>query len=215
MLLQHPFEVVTTAKDGPVLGVLAGADSWFTVAQVWELSGVRSRDRVRRVLARLAETGVVDEELVGTTLRYRLNREHLDADAIIAIARTRDRLLERLRSELTESWQGVLVYAALFGSAARGDMHADSDVDILLIRTHGAVIQDADNDVWERRVTDFEQRVRRWTGNPTNVLAFTEDEVYRATPTAALKEAAREGITLTGPHNWLDQALGRGKGRPA
>lgn len=209
MLLQRPFEVITTATEGPVLEVLAGADTWFSIAQVWKLSGVRSRDQVRRVLARLATTGILDEEKVANSLRYRLNREHLAAPSIMEIASTRRRLLQRIRETLAPETQ--LVYAALFGSAARGDMHPGSDIDVFLVRIGESLSGEPDDEAWDARVLKLEMLITRWTGSPVNVFAMYESEVRSAGETEALANIIREGIPLYGSASWLLKAVGRGR----
>jgi arsenite-transporting ATPase len=64
------------------------------------------------------------------------------------------------------------VYAALFGSAARGDMRPDSDIDIFLVRPTGSQLE-----AWERASSAFADRVTRWTGNDARVLEMTQAEV--------------------------------------
>jgi predicted nucleotidyltransferase len=209
MLLQDPFEIVTTAVDGRILQVLAGADSWFTIAQVWDLSRVRSRDQVRRVLARLAGTGVLDVEQIATSYRYRLNRDHLGAGPIIDIATIRQRLLQRLRTEFESgNMAPCLVYAALFGSAARGTMRRGSDIDLFVVRSDQLPSGLGEED-WEAAVFELEHKVSRWTGNPANVLHMTESGVIRAGDTAALAEIRHDGVPLFGRSSWLTLALSR------
>lgn len=210
MLLQDPFGVIRTAADGRILQVLARADTWFTVAQVRELSKISSRDQVRRALSRLAADGLLDEERVGTMYRYRFNSDHLMAPAIRDIASTRQRLLERLSSTLS-AWGPSLVYAALFGSAARNDMHPGSDIDILLVRKESYLQGDVGEAAWDARVLDLQEQVGRWTGNPTNVLHMRESEVREAGDVAALANIRKEGIPLHGDQVWLVRALQHGK----
>ncbi len=207
MLLQRPFDVITTATEGRVLEVLAGADTWFSIAQVWKLSGVRSRDQVRRVLARLADTGILDEERVANALRYRLNRDHLAAPPILEIASIRQALLERLRGALAP--ESDLVYAALFGSAARGDMHPGSDIDVFLVRVGDPQSGESGDESWGSRVMELETLITRWTGNTVNVLAMYESEVRSAGEAAALANIIREGSCLYGSTSWLSKAVGR------
>ncbi|WP_159440528.1 nucleotidyltransferase domain-containing protein [Tersicoccus phoenicis] len=73
----------------------------------------------------------------GRASLYRLNREHLAAPAIIELARLGDTLRERI-AERIEGWAEQPVYAALFGSGARGEMTAASDLDLFILRSGGA-----------------------------------------------------------------------------
>lgn len=208
MLLQDPFGVIHTAADGRILAVLARADTWFGIAQVWELSGISSRDQVRRALARLATDGVLEEERVASMYRYRLNQEHLLARPLREIATTRERFLGQLKSTLS-SWP-ELVFAALFGSAARNDMHPGSDVDIFLVRSDDEPFGEITEEAWDERVLALEYQVSRWTGNSSNVLHLRESEVRSAGDVDALANIRTEGIPLVGDKVWLIKALHHG-----
>lgn len=209
MQLQDPFGVIRTAADGRILQVLARADNWFSISQVRELSRISSRDQVRRALARLSADGVLDEERVASMYRYRFNHKHLLARPIKEIATTRDRFIDQLASALA-AWPEV-VYAALFGSAARGDMHHDSDIDIFLVRSDDQLFSDLSEDAWQERVLDLEREVTRWTGSSTNVLHLRVSEVEAAGDVDALANIQREGIPLIGDKVWLVKALHRGR----
>jgi predicted nucleotidyltransferase len=209
MLLQDPFGVIRTAADGRILQVLARADSWFSISQVRELSRISSRDQVRRALARLSADGVLDEERVASMYRYRFNDEHLLSGPIKDISTTRDRFIHQLTSALA-AWPEV-VYAALFGSAARGDMHQDSDIDIFVVRSDDQPFSDASENAWQERILDLEGKVTRWTGSSANVLHFRESEVAAAGDVDALASIRNEGIPLIGEKVWLMKALRHGR----
>ncbi|WP_448006167.1 nucleotidyltransferase domain-containing protein [Agromyces bauzanensis] len=206
MLLQHPFEAVTTSVDGDCLAVLARADHEFTVSRLLPLLGrKRSLTGVRNALDRLADQGVVNVRQVGNVKSYSLNRSHLVAPAIIEIATARDGLFERLAAEL-QHWRIQPLYGALFGSAARGEMHSESDIDILLIHP-----DDADIELWTDQVTQLQQLVTSWTGNDTRVLTFSEREVHEhGTRDPVLREVASDGVALIGSASWLRRKTTKG-----
>jgi predicted nucleotidyltransferase len=208
VLLQDPFGVIHTAADGRILEVLARADTWFGIAQVWELSRISSRDQVRRALARLAVDGILDEERVASMYRYRLNQEHLLAGPLKEISTTRERFLGQLKSTLS-SWP-ELVYAALFGSAARNDMRPGSDIDIFLVRSDDELFGKITEEAWDERVLALEYHVSRWTGNSSNVLHLRASEVRTAGNVDALANIRTEGIPLVGDKVWLVKALHHG-----
>lgn len=201
MLLQHPFETVTTSVDGDCLAVLARADHEFTVSHLLPLlKRKRSLTGVRNALDRLAEQGIVNVRQVGNVNSYSLNRSHLLAPAIIEIAAARDRLVERVTAEL-QQWRVSPVYGALFGSAARGEMRTESDIDILLIHA-----DDADIELWTDQVAHLQQLVTSWTGNDTRVLTLSEREVHEhGARDPVLREVVHEGVALTGSTSWLRQ----------
>src|SRR5277367_265753 len=95
--LDRPLLVVTPTVDGDILAALARADAAFTGRGLHRLVGRHSADGVRRAAERLARQGVVDVTVVGPSKLYRLNRDHLAAAHIIAIANLREEFLDRVR----------------------------------------------------------------------------------------------------------------------
>lgn len=199
MRLQHPFEAATTSVDGDCLAVLARADHEYTVSRLLPLLGrTRSLTGVRNALDRLADQGVVNVRRVGNVNSYSLNREHLLAQAIIEIATARARLVERISAEV-ERWQVPPVYGALFGSAARGEMRTESDIDLLLVHP-----DEADIEVWTDQIGRLQRLVASWTGNDTRVLAFSEQEARQhGANDPVLREIASEGTVVIGSSGWL------------
>jgi predicted nucleotidyltransferase len=204
MELQRPFAVVTPTVDGDVLSALARADAAFTPPQVHRLIGRRSEAGVRKALERLSEQGVVRAERAGQAMQYQLNRDHLAAEAIVALANLRQTFISRLRG-LLSGWTMPTPYAALFGSAARGTMTTSSDIDIFVLRA-GDV---EDDERWQEQIFQLELTVHRWTGNDTQVLEY--DETDMAVPhdgDLVITEVLRDGISLAGSPTYLRQMLG-------
>ncbi|HEY4408313.1 MAG TPA: nucleotidyltransferase domain-containing protein [Acidimicrobiia bacterium] len=201
MELQHPFSVITPTVDGDVLAVLAGADAAFTGREVHRLIGRYSEAGVRNVLGRLVDQGVVLVERVGASYTYRLRRDHLAAAHIVALAGLRAELLSRVRARLA-GWDPSPVYAALFGSAARGDMRTDSDIDLFVVRPDEI---DPDDDRWVDQVDQLIRDMTRWTGNDTRPLELGDTETRRAIRRGepVLQAVRAEGIHLAGPSGYL------------
>lgn len=200
MELHRPLRVVTPTVDGDVLAVLARAEAEFTPPQVHRLIGHRSEAGVRKALERLVEQGVVDHRVAGRAGLYQLNRGHLAAAAITELASLREELILRLRERL-DGWEVVANYAALFGSAARGDMHVGSDIDLFLVRPDAA---DEDGP-WQAQIAELQRDVTRWTGNDARVLEYSTAECRDGLGQgdAVLGEIAREGIRLAGEASFL------------
>src|SRR2546423_260104 len=133
MDLSHPLELIGNRIDGRILEVLSGADAPFTGRQVHTLVGQHSVSTVQAGLDRLRRQGIVTAEPAGRAILYRLNVGHLAAVHVRALAHLRRELLRRLRAEL-ESWDPRPRAAYLFGSTARQQSTADSDIDICLVR---------------------------------------------------------------------------------
>lgn len=202
MQMQKPLAVITPTLDGDVLTALAAADVRFTPGQVARLVPDASVEGIRKVLQRLTRQGIVTAARAGNAYTYRLNHEHLAGPAIRELARQRATLLERLDEEL-KAWPVAPVHAAMFGSAARGQMHLDSDIDIFLVRP-----DDADPEQWEGQTGQLATAVTLWTGNDTRILEMTEAEARAgaATGDPILRSIVDEGLTIAGPA-WLRTLL--------
>ncbi len=202
MLMQEPLGVVTPTLDGPVLTILAQVDQAFTPGQLHRMLGQYSEAGVRKVLTRLTQQGIVHAERISHIYRYRLNQEHLAAGAIIELANQRGTLLQRLEERLG-AWPVQPVYAALFGSAARGDMQVGSDIDLLLVRP-----DEAAREQWDDGVGHLSHAVSSWTGNDARVLEYSHrDLAVRALDDPVLASVANEGLTVAGPTMFLRRLL--------
>ncbi len=201
MELNHPLATVTPTLDGDVLAVLAQHEVSFTTGQLRRVLSRYSEEGIRKVLIRLTRQGVVHSDRVGNSYSYRLNGEHLAARPIIELAHIPRTLLQRLEERLS-NWTFSPTYAAVFGSAARGNMTADSDLDILLVRSDDAPI-----DEWEPQVAALVADVGRWTGNDTRPLEYTVSELRAARDEPVLRAVLAEGLTVAGSRAWLNRHL--------
>jgi len=201
MELNRPLATITPTLDGDVLAVLAQHDATFTTGQLHRVLNRYSEEGIRKVLLRLTRQGVVRSQRVGNAYSYRLNRQHLAADPIIQLARLPRTLLERLEDRLN-SWAIPPTYAAVFGSAARGTMTEDSDLDLLLVRADDTPIQ-----IWDEQVADLVADVSRWTGNDTRPLEYTVSELTTARDEFVLRDVLEDGLTVAGRRAWLSRQL--------
>jgi len=205
VILNRPFEVVTPTVDGDVLAVLARADAAFTPPQVQELAGRHSVAGVRNALQRLTEQGIVHREQVGRAYIYRLNRDHVAAPHVVALAEAGQEVVQRMR-EMLASWATQPDYAALFGSAATGKMTTSSDLDVLIIRPTTVEVDGEAS--WHDQVDGFTHSCTLWTGNDTRILELSASEVRKGAATdRVLRAIARDGIHLGGPTSYLSRYL--------
>jgi predicted nucleotidyltransferase len=199
----HPLRTVTPSLDGDVLAVLAGAEAEFTGRQLQRLVGTQSHRGVQLVLNRLVRQGVVTRRAAGRANLYALNRQHLAAPAIEALAHLRQTLVERLR-ELVAGWQVEPATAVIFGSVARGEDTPDSDLDLLLIRPAGV---DADDGRWAEQLASLAEHASAWTGNDARIVDYGEDELAELSSESVLINAAREGIEFGGSLRRLQRTM--------
>jgi predicted nucleotidyltransferase len=69
------------------------------------------------------------------------------------------------------------VAVVAFGSFARGEADADSDLDFLLVRPDAVDAEDAS---WEAQRHRLEREVERWTGNRCQVVELSRADLAQA-----------------------------------
>jgi predicted nucleotidyltransferase len=204
MQFQRPLTVVTPTLDGDVLAALARADREFSGRELARHVAHGSTEGIRRAADRLVVEGVVSRRAAGTAHMYRLNREHVAAPWIEGLASLREELLSRLRDHLRE-WQPPPRVALLFGSVARGQAGAGSDLDILVVRRGDC---DAGAETWRDQLLDLQRSGSAWTGNETRVLEYGEDELPGELEDPVLADALRDGIELYGSRRTMRRLIG-------
>jgi predicted nucleotidyltransferase len=206
MDLNRPLSVITPTLDADVLSVLAGANATFTGPQVHQIMDRHTEKSVRTSLQRLCEQGVVLKEQKGPLGLYSLNHEHLAAHYILGLANLKSELLKRMTKTITQ-WEIKPVFAAIFGSAARGEMRLDSDIDIFIVRPDKV---DADDDLWVSLHNELSDNVTKWTGNDARIFEMSENEVAKglAAKERVLSDIREQGLRLLGERSVL-QATGK------
>jgi DNA-binding transcriptional ArsR family regulator len=193
---RRPIEALLPGVRGRVLSVLAGTEMEMTIRTVAGLAGV-SPQQASVVVAQLVDLGLVARREAGSSALVRLERENEAVQVVLAL----DRLQEAVVARLTDAANHIAPAPAsllIFGSFARREAVAASDLDVLAVRSRGVT---ADDDEWIDSLGRWESAARIVVGNPVNLLVVAIDEVpgllrRRAGPWRAI---AREGITLVGP----------------
>jgi predicted nucleotidyltransferase len=165
MDVANPISSVIPSLDGAVLAALVGTTGPLNLSTVHRLAGRGSLSGTRRVLVRLVDAGVVEHVPGG----YALNREHVAAPAITALANLWGDVLDRIRHNVA-AWPRQPKLVGVFGSAARRDGDEQSDIDLVVV----SEAADA-----SERVADLAAQVERWTGNPTRVVTVSSKDLRR------------------------------------
>lgn len=155
---------IPTGLVAPVLQALAQSNASSSLSEIHRRAAEGSLNGVKKVLNHLVTQGLVIHDPAG----YRLNRDHLAADAVVSLAFLHKRFAERVRAWLADRGEDV-VAAGIFGSMARRDGTADSDIDLLVVvgkQTPGDQLRD-----------DLANVVRTWTGNEAHVLVLPRSQV--------------------------------------
>ena len=160
--LRGPLADVIPGARGQLLTTLAQLEAPVTVRALARHAEVAPQTALS-VVNDLADAGLVLMQRAGQAQLVTLNRAHILAKPLIDLARTRVRLIELLRSELS-GWAG-LAGAWLFGSAARGGGGRESDIDILLVAS-----TTPETAAWGDATGRLVNQVQSWTGNQVQLV---------------------------------------------
>jgi len=227
--MTDPTRAVTATLDGPVLAVLASAGKPMTAGEVAALTPRGSEIGVRKSLARLVEQGIVRATEMGRNRVHELNREHVAAPVAEALAGLRLSLWKRFRDTLG-AWNPRPAYGCVFGSAARADGDARSDIDLLLVRAPvagetdprrgsaglaeivagyaseftAAQLTARQASKWARQIEQLHELAPAWSGNPLQVVEMSTFEWadHRRRRTALFTEIDRDAIQVAGETPW-------------
>jgi DNA-binding transcriptional ArsR family regulator len=207
MDVARPYAALCPTLDSDVLNVLAGTNRPLTGREVARLIGRKSHSGVLDVLSRLSEHGLVDRQEAGKAYLYTLNREHLAAPAVVVLAGIRTELLARLRHAIAD-WDLPPVHVSLFGSVARGEGDATSDIDLFVVRPDDIAESDTR---WRGQIDELSAQVARWTGNHAGIAeaANAETKRLRKDRPPIVAELGTDAIVLSG--NSLQSLLGTGR----
>lgn len=174
MEFPEPMSSVVPGLHGRVLAVLTRTERPLTGRAVAALlRSPASPSGVQKVLDDLVSKGVVIAEPAGRARLYTLNRDHVAYEAIDQLARLRELLLDRIKTE-AKSWTVPAKAIWLFGSTARGQGGPDSDLDLLIVRPDKV----ADSDPrWLEQLETLSAHASLWSGNSCEVVEYSEQEV--------------------------------------
>ncbi len=134
-VLKTPVGIASALFSGTqqkVLGLLFGQpDRSYLMTDIIARSGGGSGG-VQRELARLAACGLVEVERVGRQSHYRASAASPVFAELVALVRKTVGLVDPLREAL-HPLRGRIELAFVYGSVARGEAKASSDVDLLIV----------------------------------------------------------------------------------
>lgn len=197
MDLSQPLSTVAPTLDAEALTVLARTNTSLTGRGIASLVRRGSRPGIQSVLDRLVEHGLVHAQPAGSATLYRLNREHLLAEPLLAMVTASATLTNRIRDEISR-WDHPALASAIFGSYARGQARTGSDIDLLLVRPDDTA---EDTEAWRAQVDSLEVHVRAWTGNTLEILEVDGREVTAMSMRndRLVEDLLNDSVHLTGP----------------
>jgi predicted nucleotidyltransferase len=198
--LTNPLRAVTQGVESDVLAVLLRSHVPLTGARVAAMAE-RGETQVREVLRRLGRHGLVDVERHGQSYTYLLNREHVLTPGLELLQRAMPTVEDNIR-DLVASWAIPPASLVLFGSAARRDGNADSDVDLLLVRPQET---DPEDEMWADQRHELARSLERWTGNSAQVVELSVRELAKAIrrKEPLVRQLRSDGTVLVGANPGL------------
>lgn len=191
MDLGAPVRDVAPAVRGALLQALTRLEQPVTRRQLASAAGV-APGNASAVIEELIRAGLVSETAAGRSSMVALNRAHLAAGPVLALAGLRGELIRRLRGRLS-AWPDLLG-AWLFGSVARGDADSDSDIDLLIIA------DDLRAPALHERLAKLHADVRTWTGNDLQLVEHSSASWRKLvrSKNPLVEQVRLDGIALTG-----------------
>ena len=191
----HPIQSVIPGVRGRILAVLAAATAELNLRAIAAIASV-SEAQASRVLPELIAIGLVERREMPPSALFRLVRDHIAAGPVLALARSRDRMIQEM-GDIAAGLPIPPVSMIIFGSFARGEAGIDSDIDTLMVRP--ADVDESDRSCLES-IQEWIDRVGQVSGNLVEVLEVDEDEVSERLLGAGpvWQDIQRDGLTVHG-----------------
>lgn len=194
MDLSTPGSDIVGRTRALVLLALARVTEPVSGREVARLAGGVAASSAHRELQALVQTGLVGAKRSSHATTYALNREHVLWPPLFEIFASPAKVEQRI-GELISQGLGTTTACALFGSVARGDATAESDIDVLVVT----------DDVDSERLEDALDRVRddlaSFTGNTPQVVTVTRSQLRRMVKAddPLIDSWERDARTISGP----------------
>jgi predicted nucleotidyltransferase len=178
-----------------VLRLLHYVNVPLNASQVAARSGL-SQPAAASALEQLGGMGLVASSPAGRAWVHWLVRDNVYAEQIVSsVFEGEMEIVGELLSDLTMAFSGHAASVVLYGSYARGDQNAQSDIDVALVASSGEDKSELDALVAERS----SMFVRRW-GAPISALVYDIEEAaaLESRAPALFQALEREGVVVSG-----------------
>ncbi len=191
----HPVHAVIPGAQGQLLAVLAETSAELNLRTLARLAGV-SLAQASRVMPGLIELGIVERREAPPSALFRFVPDNVAAQALTRLAAVRRTVLDDL-GRAVAALVPAPVSVIVFGSFARGEADARSDLDVVVVRPDGLAEDDPD---WRAAIDGWRGRARRLTGNPVEVLEVGAGELPRRLRSRQTlwAEVQRDGLVIHG-----------------
>lgn len=161
----RPIEAVIPGAQGRILSLLAETTAPLNLRTLARLAGV-SPAQASRVLPCLVDLGIVERSEVPPSSQFLLARSNVAAQAIVELGRSQATATDRMglaAASMSMAPESVIV----FGSFARGDAVAESDIEVVVVRTDEI---DEEDEAWSAALDAWRRDAVSITGNPLDIL---------------------------------------------
>jgi predicted nucleotidyltransferase len=188
-LLSRPLAIFYDTNRARVLDVLLSTTNSMSGRQIARMAGI-SPTTAGAALTTLESTGMVQSKPVGRSYQWSLSIGNVLIDQLRELSQLRD---DQAGEIIAKAVEEEPVSIALFGSTARGDSGADSDVDLLL------VAKDFEQETRLRRhAYEIVCALQPLIGREINVVVMELSQIQRQRDSSFWKEIIRDGTWLRG-----------------
>jgi len=148
------------------------------------------------VMPRLVELGIVDRYEVPPASQFVLARGNVAAQLLLTLADAQSMTLRQIGEAASVISPGPVSIIA-FGSFARGEADANSDIDLAVVRADDV---DDDDERWAESIDAWRRQVRALTGNEVEIVEATASEAARKLRgrSELWRNIRRDGIVVHG-----------------
>ena len=147
-------------------------------------------------MPRLVELGIVDRYEVPPASQFVLARGNVAAQLLLTLADAQSMTLYEI-GEVASRISPEPVSVIAFGSFARREADADSDIDLAVVRADDV---DDDDERWAESIDVWRRQVRALTGNEVEIVEATASEAARKLRgrSELWRNIRRDGIVVHG-----------------
>lgn len=191
----RPLQTMIPGVQGRILAVLSETTAELNLRTIASIAKV-SEAQASRVLPGLVAVGLVERREVPPSALFRLVRDHIAAGPVLALSRSRDRMIHEMR-DIAKGLPASPASVIAFGSFARGEADTESDIDSLLVRPTGF---DESDEAWATSVQQWIDRVGGVSGNRVEVLEVGANEVKARLDRggSVWRDIERDGLVIHG-----------------
>jgi predicted nucleotidyltransferase len=197
-MLHQPLDEFLGARGNVgVLRILSRHGGALSASEVANRSRL-TRQGANKALAQLVTLGIVTVEGQGRSRLYRLNRRHPLAVAVIELFQAESRRVDAffdLVRHTAEAMRPPPIAVWMFGSAARREDRADSDLDLAVVGPPEHVLEQAES------LEDALLEMAESSAIQPSIITLTPDEVRRhaAGRTGFWQSTERDFFPIFGP----------------